>query len=155
MHVTLVPASVAAPFVLPFLSVGIVQAAPSLAPVCVIRAFADRGRIDVHRVRIPSGLLTHWSSKRFAVSILARTEEVTPSRSFINVRLCIAWLPASRQGSVESDLFGRWCSRSPSKSLLKHLQGSFRTAFPTSVLKGGDAFVYIVAFHFEFHQVIV
>jgi len=35
-HVTLVPTSEAVPFVPPFLSFGIVQAAPLLAPVCMV-----------------------------------------------------------------------------------------------------------------------
>jgi len=144
---------------------GVVQAAPSLAPVCAIRAFADRGRIDVHRVRIPSGLLTRWSSKRFAASILARAEEVTASRSEAGPhhastfdfasRGCLPvikalWYRISLDDGVMDSL---------SKSLPKHLQGSFCTAFPNSandeVLEGSDPFVYIVAFHFEFHQVIV
>jgi len=165
MHVTLAPALVAAPFVLLFLSFGVVQAAPLLMPVCAIRAFANHGHIDIHHIRIPSGLLTHWSSKQFTASILARAEEVTAlwseagphhastfnfaSRGCLLVIKAL-WYRISLDDGVMDSL---------SKSLPKHLQGSFCTAFPNSVndevLKGSDPFVYIVAFHFEFHQVIV
>ena len=121
----------------------------------MVRAFANRGHIDVHRIRIPLGLLVRWSSKWFAASILARAEDVTTSRS--------------EAGHHHSSTFNKalwnWISLgdgvmdSLSESLLKHLQGSFRPAFPTSandkVLKGGNVFVYIVVFHFEFHQVTV
>jgi len=165
MHVTLAPASVAAPFVPPFLSFGVIQATPLLMPVCAIRAFADCGRIDIHRVRIPLGLLTRWSSKWFTASILACAEEVTAS-----------WSEAGPHHASTFDFASHGClpvikalwyqislddgvMDSLSKSLPKHLQGSFCTAFPNSVndevLEGSDPFVYIVAFHFEFHQVIV
>ena len=132
-HVTLVPASVAVPFVPPFLSFGVVQATPSLAPVCTIRAFADCGRIDVHRVRIPSGLLTRWSSKWFAASILAHAEEVTASRSEAGHHHASMFDFASRGClSVVKALWNRISLEdgvmdSLSNSLLKHLQGSFCT----------------------------
>ena len=162
---TLVPTSEAAPFVPPFLSFGIVQAAPLLAPVCLVRAFANRGHIDIHRIRIPLGLLMRWSSKWFAASILACAEDVTTSRSeaghhhssTFNFASC-GCLPVIKARWNWISL-GDGVMDSLSESLLKHLQGSFRTAFPTSandkVLKGGNVFAYIVVFHFEFHQVTV
>ena len=132
-HVTLAPASVAAPFIPPFLSFGVVQAAPLLMPVCAIRVFANCGRIDIHHVRIPSGLLTRWSSKWFAASILAHAEEVTALQSEAGHHHASTFDFASRGCLPVIKSLWNWISLedgimdSLSNSLLKHLQGSFCT----------------------------
>lgn len=164
-HVALASAPEAASFVTLFLSSGNVQAASLFTPVCALCSFSDCGRVDVHCIRIPSGLLSHWSSKRFASLILACAEEVTPSRAqACNDYLASFYfatcscLPIIEHLRNQIPLENRVVD-SLTESLLEHFQGSFRGAFPSGsddqVSQGGDVLVYIVAFHFGLHELCV